>query len=156
MQAEPALPPEDTAVLTKRLFSPGQIGLAALLGGPGAAGWFIAWNERQLDRPANGSWWLWGSVLGTLLLLVAVVLLPVHFPRQSLAIGYVAGFYAAAKQLYGTLLKAHRTAGGPVGSWWVVVGVGLLFLLTFLALTFLIVFLLPASVTDKFIPPIDS
>ena len=163
MLAPPDLPAEGAAPpvrklyspAQRKLYSPAQITLAALLGAPGAAGWFIGRNERQLGRPANGLRWFWGSVIGTIAMMIVVLLLPVNFPRQALAIGYVAGFYAAAKSLYGSLLKEHRTAGGQVGSWWKVVGVSLLFLVIFVVLSFAVAFLMPASVTNKFIPTTD-
>ena len=137
---------------TAKLYTPTQVGVAALLGAPAAAGWFISRNETQLGRPRYARRWFWGGLVFTVLLLVGSFFLPVHFPRTGLAIGYVVACYQTARQLYATTLQDHRAAGGQFGSWWKVVGVSLLFLVILTVAIFVVAFLLPASVTDRFIP----
>ena len=129
-----------------KLYSPVQIGVAALLGSPAAAGWFISQNETHLGRPHNGRRWFWGCVIGSLILLGVGFFLPPGFPNSALAIGYTAGFYTVAKQLYGVIVASHRAAGGVLGSWWTVVGLALLFTIVIMVAIFTLVFLLPDHV----------
>ena len=75
-----------------------------------------------------------------------------NFPRTGLAIGYVVAFYNSAKQLQATAIGTHREAGGMLGSWWVVIGISLVFLLVSTVLVFAAAFLLPESVTARFVP----
>ena len=135
-----------------KLYTPAQIGVAALLGSPAAAGWFVSNNEAHLGRPYNGRRWFWGSLLATVVLVVGSFFLPVHFPRTGLAIGYVVGCHQTAKQLYTAAVQEHRATGGQFGSGWKVVGAGLLFLVGFRVVIFLRPFLLPTSITERFIP----
>ena len=134
------------------LYSPVQIAVSAMIGAPAAAGWFISRNERQLGRPQNARLWFWGSVVGLIVLVLLSLLLPPNFPRFALAAGYVAGFYAAAKQLYSVVLQKQRAVYGPTGSWWKVVWISFVFLLLSFALVVITVLLVPTTVTDRFIP----
>ena len=128
-----------------KLYSPAQVGLAALLGGPAAAGWFISKNETHLGRPHNGRRWFWGCVIGTMAVIGLSFFLPPRFPLTGLSVGLTAGLYTVAKQLYGSVVASHRAAGGVLGSWWTVVGLALLFLIVIMVAIFTIVLLLPTD-----------
>src|SRR5262245_14374390 len=127
----------------QRLYSPGQIALAAFLGSPLAACWFLARNSRQLGQPkAANHYLIWGSV-GTIALFVIAFFLPDRFPSKVIPIGYTIGLFQAAKHVHGTTVARHLSAGGRLGSWWLVVGTSLLIVVVVLALVFGIVLLLP-------------
>ena len=132
--------------LTGELYSPAQIAVAAMLGGPVSAGWFVSHNEKQLGRPQNAQLWLWGSVVGFVVLILLTLFLPPHFPRFALAAGYAAGFYAAAQQLYGAAVREQRAVYGPTGSWWTVVWVSFLLLMISFVLIMVVLLLLPRHV----------
>jgi hypothetical protein len=128
---------------TQKLYSPGQIALAAFLGSPLAACWFFARNYRQLDQPKIAKQYLiWGGI-GTAAMLVIAFFLPDRFPNSVIPIGYTLGLFQAAKHIHGTTVARHVSAGGSLGSWWSVVGVSLLILTIVLAAVFGVVFILP-------------
>ena len=126
-----------------RLYSPKQIGVAAFLGSPVAAGWFFRCNERVLGRPGAGARWFWGLAAGTAAVIAISFFLPAKFPPYIIPFAYTLGLRGAAKNLYELALAALLANGGAQGSWWTVVGIGLLALIVVLALVFGVVLLLP-------------
>ena len=131
---------------TSELYSPVQTAVAAMLGGPAAAGWFVSRNEKQFGRLRNARLWFWGGVVGLVALILLSLFLPPDFPRFALAAGYVAGFYVAAKQLYGVAVQQQRAMYRSTGSWWTVVWVSFLFLMTSFVLIMAVLLLLPQHV----------
>jgi len=134
---------ESTDLPVHKLYSPGQIALAALLGSPLAACWFWSRNYRQLDQPRSANQCLIWGIAGTAVLLTVSFFLPEHFPNSAIPIGYTMGLRQAAKQIHGDTITQHISAGGRLGSWWAVVGVSIGCLLLVLAVIFGVVLLLP-------------
>ncbi len=131
---------ESNESTTQRLYSPGQIALAAIIGSPIAACWFFARNYRALGKPESAKQCLlWGSV-GTVILFAIIFILSfiAHYqlPNQVIPIGYTLGLREAAKRIHGSTVIQHISTGGRLGSWWSVVGVSLLFLVGALAVWF--------------------
>jgi len=122
------------------LYSPQQVGLAAFLGAPIAACWFIAHNYRNLGNRQASSLWLLGGMIATVALLAICFYLPDGFPNQLIPITYVFALLYATRKLQGEAVARHLTAGGRLGSWWAVVGVGLMCLVSIIAVIFGIVF----------------
>lgn len=125
---------------TQRLYSPGQIALAAIIGSPIAACWYFARNYRALGKSESAKHCLvWGSV-GTVVLFAIIFILSfiVHLqlPNQVIPIGYTLGLREAAKRIHGGTVAQHISAGGRLGSWWSVAGVSLLFMVGVLAVWF--------------------
>ena len=131
MQAisEPSVAAQNVA-----MYSPRQIFLASFVGGPAAAAWFISRNYRALSRPerVRQSLVLGGVAMGALMLLV--FLLPQKTPNNALPIVYSAAIYYYARKEFGSVVTSHLAAGGPKGSWWLVVGIALLSVVAFLGL----------------------
>jgi hypothetical protein len=125
---------------TYELYSPQQIGVAAFLGAPIAACWFIARNFRNLGNHQAETLWLIGGLIGTVAVLVVSFFLPAGFPNQLIPLGYLFGLLYATKRVQGEAINRHIAAGGQLGSWWKVVGVGLLCLAVILGIIFAIVF----------------
>jgi hypothetical protein len=143
---------ETTEPPIQKLYSPGQIALAAVLGSPLAACWFFACNFRELGQPKTAKHYLiWGGI-GTAVLLVIAFFLPDRFPNSILPIAYTAGLFQAAKQLHGTTVARHISAGGRLGSWWSVVGISLLCLILVVVALIGIVLLLSFVSPDRFAP----
>ena len=134
---------ESVEPTTRRLYSPGQAGVAALLGSPIAACWFLARNYRQLGHPGSATQCLIWGALGTLAVFIAAFFLPDNFPNTAIPIGYTMGLYQAAKQIHGSTVAQHLAADGRLGSWWAVVGNSLLFLVGVLAVFLGVVLLFP-------------
>lgn len=136
------LPISDTAA-GYELYTPAQIGVGALLGWPVARAFFLARNMRRLGEPRQANQWIVGSIIGTVTLLVALMLLPLGGIGGGLSAGYIAAFVILARQLQADALQRYQAAGGRIGSWWAVVGLGFLLLALTLVVFFDIALLLP-------------
>ena len=134
---------EPANALVQKLYSPGQIALAAFLGSPLAACWFWSRNYMRLGQSSRSTQCLiWGTA-GTAALLTICFFLPERFPNQAIPIGYTFGLLRAAKQTHGSIVAEHLSAGGRLGSWWTVVGISLLVLVVVLAILFGVILVLP-------------
>jgi hypothetical protein len=124
------------------LYSPGQIGLAAFLGSPVAACWFMAGNYRELGQPGTArTWMIWG-IVGTVALFTVNWFLPAWIPNSAIPVGYTIGFLNAAKQTHGSATSTDRlvATGRRLAPWWKVSGISLLFFILIVALCAGIVF----------------
>jgi hypothetical protein len=130
-------------------FTPRQHFVAAFLGAPIAAAWLAAHNYRALARPHDARQVVTWGILATLVVFGIAVVLPEDFPNAVLPLAYCVVVLTLAKQRFGDLVDAHRAAGGEIGSWWRVVGIGFLSLLVVgLILTALVVVLVYAGVVE--------
>jgi hypothetical protein len=115
-----------------RLYSPGQVLAATILGAPVAGAILLAHNYRSVGQGSAGrKALLWGG-LGTVGLLIVSLFLLEHFPNSVLPASYSMGMYQLAKQLQGREVASHLAAGGARGSNWSVVGIGVACLLVLL------------------------
>jgi hypothetical protein len=126
---------EPTDTTAEKLYSPGQIALAAFLGSPIAAFWLISRNYRKLDQPRAATLWFAWGIAGTVAMIAAFWTLPNGFPRQIITFAYTLGFFCTADQLWSDTIETHLAANGKLASWWAVVGISLLFLTAILALS---------------------
>ena len=123
------------------LYSPKQIGVAAFVGSPVAAGWFFWCNEQALGRQATGVRWFWGLAALTAVLIAVSFFLPDKFPPYIIPLAYTLGLRGAAKQLY----ELPLAQSGVQAAWGPVVGVGLLCFVVVLAIFLGVMFLLPGQ-----------
>ena len=132
-----------------RPFTPRQHFVASFLGAPIAAAWLAAHNYRALARPQDARQVLISGIVATLVVFGIAFVLPEDFPNAVLPLAYCVVVLTLAKQRFGDLVDAHRAAGGEVGSWWRVVGIGLLsFIVVGLILTALVFVLVYAGVVE--------
>ena len=114
------LPPQ-TSPPTYRLYTPGQVLLATLLGSPFAGSLLIAADySRRGNRNAAWTAAITGA-LGTVALVALASLIPGSSPA---AMAGAFGTYYAAKQLLPPMLLAHERAGGRKASNWAAAGIG--------------------------------
>lgn len=117
-----------------KLYTPRQIRLGSFLGGPIASVYFLKENFRVLGKISESrTTLLWGSAL-VICLLASLSFLPAHFPNYvvPLAYSYVAGSICEKWQLQ---KQAIVDSGAyQVQSGWRVLGLALLFLLSFLVI----------------------
>jgi hypothetical protein len=152
MERNPYAPPKSNVDLTasgsqstlpaSRLYSQKQIALATFLGSPLAGGWFMATNYRELGQEALATQAIWWGIAGAIVMMLISFLLPDNFPNSVLPIACAAGMHALAESKLGGPIKEHRAAGGPLFSWWRVVGIGLLCALILVAVIFGVLFVL--------------
>ncbi len=126
-----------------KLYSPGQVALAAFLGTPMAGCWLLAQNFTVLGNPGAQRRALIGGVLGTLALIGVALLLPASVPNSVLPIAYTFGLRELAKSLQGAAFAAHLAAGRQKQSSWRAAGIGLLGFAVILGAVAVSVFLLP-------------
>jgi hypothetical protein len=154
MNSDAYKPPE--ARLTDRrsgdgkLYSSGQVGGAAFLGGPLAGCWLMAANYSEFGNDsARWQMLIWG-VLGTLAVLGVSFLLPTRLPNALLPAVYAYTLSELADRLQGTQFDQHLAAGGRKHSSWRVVGVSVVCLVVVVAMSIpFVVFLLPDAAPNR-------
>jgi hypothetical protein len=125
-----------------RLYSPRQIYVAAFIGSPVAACWCLARNYRQLGNPERAQKWLiWGGG-GSIVIIVLLCFIPgaQRLPRYIIPIAYSFTFREIAMRIQGDAVAHHISAGGRLASWWLVIGVSLLFFISFFGLLLVILY----------------
>lgn len=127
---------EATLSLTQALYSPRQIYLAAFLGSPLAAGWFISRNYKTLDRPRLATRMLWLGLVATILAMAIAFVLPDKLPNSLWPLLYSTLIFLYANSQFEWLTKHHYAAGGRKGSWWAVIGISLLWAAILLGVLF--------------------
>jgi hypothetical protein len=116
-----------------KLYSVGQITLAAFLGSPFPGFWMASRNFKALGRTKESRRSLvWGTGL-TLACFIIAVVLPESFPAIAVSLPFVIATRSMAKQWFGHDLTAHFAAGGRIGSWWIRILVGVVSLVLILA-----------------------
>ena len=144
-----APPPEPAAAAPPyRLFSLGQVVLAAILGMPIAGCILMAINRRRLGQGMSVRKLIVLGVVATAILVALAYVMPAKSPAfptgfvgfrflsylaekfPALYIGILVGFlgllfaWYLAEKFQGPLINAHTARGGRKASWWVAVGVG--------------------------------
>jgi putative effector of murein hydrolase len=92
---------------------------------------------------------LWLGFAATLVVFVVAFYLPNRFPNVLFPLAYSFAVYQYALFLFKRRYDKHLTDGGRVGSWWIVIGVSLLALLTLFGILFATVLALPGLFGDK-------
>jgi hypothetical protein len=103
------------------LYSPGQIGAAAVVGTFVAGCWLYATNQRRLGQRRGANITLAIGVISTALLIVLPDPAGVAIGRMAHALGV--GLWYLAKKEQGSAFDAHLAAGGKRGSNGLVVGI---------------------------------
>ena len=124
-------PVEAVAGPKYKLFSPGAVTWAALLGSPLAGAIVMGINYARWGEKGKA----WGAValgvLGTAALIGVGTVWPAKELSLPLAIGAVVAMRQLAVTLQGKKLEEHLAAGGRQASTWIGAGIGVLVLLLF-------------------------
>ena len=115
-----------------KIFTANAIWVGTFLGGPLAAGYFMAQNFKALNQAQwVGTTWKY-TILGTILIFGTILLLPQSIidkiPNIAIPLIYLVITQTLLKKHQGKALETHVASGGPVHSWWRVIGIALLFL----------------------------
>jgi hypothetical protein len=126
-----------------RVYTPWQVSVSCLIGGPPAASWLIAENFRIFDDRKKR---MLTFIFGTLTLL-ALIGLGFALPKNSSG-GVLAAVVAGmardiTKRQQGSLIENFQTKGGKIASWWSAVGIGFASLIALLVLILSIAFIAP-------------
>jgi hypothetical protein len=107
-----------------RFYTPVQIAVGAFLGGLIAAGIMAAANFRALGwrHPQL-------AIIGSVLATVGMFYFGQRFPEIPILVStglMTLIVYGLARPAFAVALERHRGSGGPVASWWRVIGIALL------------------------------
>jgi hypothetical protein len=119
-----------------RLYTHQQIGIAAFLGSFLAASWFYGQNLSGTGQPEKKTKALLTGLLATIAVMAIALVLPDSVPSVVISISCYFAARAYAEKQFRKTVAEHLAAGGRRGSWWVVVGVSLLFAIAILAIAF--------------------
>ncbi len=152
MDPNPYAPPKSNVELTtsgsqttlpaSRLYSQAQIAVGTFLGSPLAAGWFMARNHRELGQDELATQAMWWGVAGAIVMMIIAFLLPENFPNSILPIAFTIAVHRLADSRFGGVIREHRAAGGPLFSWWRVVGISLVCVAILVGVVFSVLFIL--------------
>jgi len=132
-----------------RFYSPWQICVGALLGGPLAGGYFYSRDHISFGSPNKAR----TSLLWTGVVVICLFAIGLSSPRQSsgtVLAAAVAGMYRwFARQAFDETISTRRNQGWTQYSWWRVVGLSVVGLILTLAILFLLVSFLPDQWTSN-------
>jgi len=132
---------------TTTLYSLHQIFVASFIGTPIASAWLASKNYSGLGRNAEARRILLLGAAATVALAFVSVALPLPSPNVALPLLYSAGIYFYAQHLLGPTIEEHLDSGGNRGSWWMVIGTSLCWLVVFVASVALVMLLFPSIVS---------
>ena len=132
------------------LYSPRQIALAAFLGTPIAAAWFIRVNHFGFGDEQAARRSIWVGLAATIGVFALAFVLPDRFPDALLPALYTAAIHWYASAVFGPRFDKHISDGGPRGSWWFVVGVSLITVLAVLGAAIGVLFALMWAMPSLF------
>lgn len=118
------IPTEPVEAPAYRLYTPGQVALAALLGAPLAGAILVAFTFKRLGRLRAAKAALILGALGTAMAFVVGWLLPDRIGYTIKSLPWVFATYYIAKGFLEPLVAAHMRAGGKRASWWAAAGIG--------------------------------
>jgi hypothetical protein len=124
----------------KVLYTSRQICLASFLGSPLAAAWFLRKNFIALNSPGLAYKTIWRAVFLTVAIVIVGYFVPENFPNSFIPLIYTALIYAYARGIFDERVKTHLAQGGTKGSWWEVVGIGIVGLVLVFAIAFALVY----------------
>jgi hypothetical protein len=107
---------------TYPMYSPGQVAVATLLGGPLGGGWLLARNYHRLGEPGKARVAFGLGIVATAALFAFAFAVP---KLTSVGLLPVFVMWGLAKALQDSDYHRHLSRLGPRGSSWRVVGVGL-------------------------------
>ena len=145
--AAPKAPLADSA--EQRYYTPGQVFLATVLGGPLAGGYLFSRNYSLFGLPTKAKAVLVWSVV----ILICGIALGYALPEHSGGTGIaatIAGMYRwYAKEAFEGKIAERQHLGWLQYSWWRVVAISVGFLVLVLVLLFALVFLLPRMLVGR-------
>jgi len=132
---------------TYKIYGKWQHWVATYIGGPLVAGYIIAENFKAFNEHDKAKkTWLY-TIVATILILIGAFFIPeeilIAFPNAIIPMIYTLTAYAFMYHFQNKNISAHKISEGKFFSWWRVVGIGLIGLVSFLLLgtvAYLIIF----------------
>lgn len=118
----------DRQITTNKIYKDRAIWVGTFLGGPLAAGYFIAENFKAFnDSDKAKKTWIY-TIIATIVVFGGVFLIPdnVKIPNQIIPIIYTAIAYYLVQHFQGQNISTHINEGGQIHSWWRTITVGII------------------------------
>ncbi|HTX20924.1 MAG TPA: hypothetical protein VMD27_03540, partial [Candidatus Aquilonibacter sp.] len=126
-----------------RVYTPWQVCVSCLIGGPAPATWLIAENFRVFDNQKKRKLTFLYGAIGFLALIGLGFVLPKHSSGTVLAALIAVATREITKHQQGSQIEDLRAKGGRIASWWSAVGIGVLGLVATLIVIVVLVLVLP-------------
>ena len=126
-----------------RVYTPWQVSVCCLIGGPVPATWLIAENFRVFDDQKKRKLAFLYGAIATVALIGLGFVLPKHSSGMVLAALVAAAARGITTHQQGSQIEQLRAEGGRIASWWSAVGFGVLGLVAVLIVILILVLLLP-------------
>jgi len=113
---------------TRKIYKDWAIWVGTFLGGPLAAGYFIAENFKAFNDTSKAKkTWVY-TILATIIIFGGVYMIPenVKIPNQIIPLIYTAIAYFLVKHFQGKNIATHINSGGKLYSWWRTIVVGII------------------------------
>jgi hypothetical protein len=145
--AAPSAPVADSP--ERRYYTPGQVLLAAILGGPLAGGYLFSRNYSLFGFPKKAK----AALLWSLAVSIAAIglgfALPAHTSRTVPA-AIVAGMYRwYAREAFQSAIAERQAQGWLRYSWWRVAGLSVAFLVLIIVLAAVLLILIPRMLVGR-------
>jgi hypothetical protein len=145
--AAPSAPVADSP--ERRYYTPGQVTLATLLGGPPAGGYLFSRNYLLFGSPKKAKTALLWSLAVSVAAIGLGFALPEHTSR-TLPAAIVAGMYRwYAKEAFQGTIAERQAQGWLQYSWWRVVGLAVAFLVLIIVLATVFLILIPRMLIGR-------
>jgi hypothetical protein len=126
-----------TAEGPRRYYTPWQISVATIIGGPLAGGFFARRNYLEFGAPKKAAAIAGVSILVSIVAIILGSLLPPHVPRSGFAFMIVIAYRWYAESAFAGNIAARKSEGWTHQSWWQVISISVAFLVGSMLVLFL-------------------
>ncbi|NVO04110.1 MAG: hypothetical protein HXX09_15545 [Bacteroidetes bacterium] len=137
----------DTQIPTQKIYKDHAMWVGSMLGGPLTAGYIIAENFKAFNErgKARKTWFF--TIIATIVIFGSLFLIAdnVKLPNQIIPLIYTGIGYFLMRHFQGEKIKAHINANGKTYSWWRVIGISIIGLVTIVLSIVLISFITPSE-----------
>ncbi len=137
----------------EKLYEDRQVWVGSMLGGPMAAGYFVAQNFRRLGESQKAKISVIVGFLVTVFVfgIGFVVPIPDKFPNMAFPLAYTVAAYVIVKTYQSERISKHIESGRQIESWWKTIGISIgILLLTVVPIMGLGFLTLPAEISKTF------
>jgi hypothetical protein len=126
-----------TAESPRRYYTPWQIAVATIIGGPLAGGFFASLNYLLFGARKKAATIAVVSVLVCIVAMVVASLMPPHVPRSGFALLIIGAYRWYAEGAFAGNIAARKSEGWTHQSWWQLISISVAFLVGSMFVLFL-------------------
>jgi hypothetical protein len=121
----------------RRYYTPWQIGVATIIGGPLAGGFFARRNYLEFGAPKKAAVIAGVSILVSIVAIFLGSRMPPQVPRSGFAIMIIIAYRWYAEGAFASSISVGRSEGWTQQAWWQVIWISAAFLVGMLLVLFL-------------------